>query len=288
MKSGAPDHHKMRDLAEALGVPTAHAVGLMECFWRWVATYAKDGNVGEIAPKRIAEGAKWEQDPEVFIAALIRARFLDKQRSKKLLVHHWWDHAEDAVHMALARQRKLFADGQIPKLIRFSVAERNEILADYESVHTKAHKSTRRVQTPRGESSLPSPPLPSPALALPSHGGGEPPPESSAGSPWDKPSRPPPKLAAKPAVNPEANQLLRSWVCVSDAAKWAAHENATPERVRFLCDTATAAMEQGRMDAAAARAFIIAGIRDGRDADPSPAVMSTEAQLDAVLARRSA
>jgi hypothetical protein len=110
----------------------------------------------------------------------------------------------------------------------------------------------------------------------------------SACSPWDKPSRPPPKLAAKPPVNPEANQLLRSWVCVSDAAKWAAHENATPERVRFLCDTATAAMEQGRMDAAVARAFIIAGIRDGRDADPAPTVASGEEQIRAILERRRA
>jgi hypothetical protein len=178
MKSGAPDHHKMRDLAEALGVPTAHAVGLMECFWRWVRTYAKPGDIGSVAPKRIAEGAKWDQDPEIFIAALVRARFLDKRRGKVQLVHDWWDHAEDSVHMALARERKLFACGRIPKLTRFSKTDREEILAEYESVHTKAHKSTRRVPPQGGECSLPSPPLPSLAKPSPSLPQAEPEPAS--------------------------------------------------------------------------------------------------------------
>ena len=119
------------------------------------------------------------------------------------------------------------------------------------------------------------------------------------GDPWAKPVRVPisdiraeaeRREAARRPVNPhlaEANAMLREFgFNASNAAKYAASVNATPERVRWLCETAKSLAESGKITEPIG--FVVAGIRAGKDPDPGPAIQTPEQQLDAVLARRSA
>lgn len=89
--------------------------------------------------------------------------------------------------------------------------------------------------------------------------------------PWAIPVRQLVRMA-KGAPNPEANVALREFgLSVSSAAKWAAHENATTDRVRWLTQTAKERMTAGTMDRDFAVRFVCAGIRDGLDPDTGPA-----------------
>lgn len=118
------------------------------------------------------------------------------------------------------------------------------------------------------------------------------------GDPWGKPVRVPVSVIAAEAerrqaarsVNPhlaESSGLLREFgFNVSNAAKYGASLNATPDRVRWLCSEAKRLAEAGKITEPVG--YVIAGIRSAKDPDPGPVIETPEAQLDAVLARRSA
>lgn len=123
-----------RSIAEILGVELwiAHniAVSTMERLWHYAARYAPDGDLSPHEPV-LADAVGWHAAAKPLIAALVLARFVDRVGSR-LLVHDWNDHADDAVHMTLARATRLFADGSMPKLARFDKkGERAKILAAY-------------------------------------------------------------------------------------------------------------------------------------------------------------
>lgn len=127
MLRGTPDHPKTADLMQRLGISKPLAVGLLEMLWHFTAEYARRGDVGRFTDEQLARALGWEDDPGTLVAALVGARFLDKHRRHRLIVHDWYEHANDAVHMRLARSHERFASGQIPRLSRISSSERNEI-----------------------------------------------------------------------------------------------------------------------------------------------------------------
>lgn len=71
---------------------------------------------------------------------------------------------------------------------------------------------------------------------------------------------------------------------VSNAAKYGASLNATPERVRWLCSEAKRLAESGKI--AEPIGFVVAGIRAAKDPDPGPAVASPQDQIQAILDKR--
>lgn len=90
------DHPKTKKLARLLGVKMPAAVGHLHCLWWWSMDYAPDGDLTDVEPDVIADGAGWDGDPQVFIDALINATkekggygFLEN--GDRLLIH---DHEE--------------------------------------------------------------------------------------------------------------------------------------------------------------------------------------------------
>ena len=55
----------------------------------------------------------------------------DEHPEHRLVIHDWWDHCEDRVHMKMARARKFFVDSRVPKLARLPVFERKQAHAFY-------------------------------------------------------------------------------------------------------------------------------------------------------------
>lgn len=161
MKRGTPDHPKTKRLARLLcDGDLAQACGLLELLWHFTARYAPDGGIGSFEDAEIADAAKWSGDITKFIHAMTESGWLDQHDEARLVVHDWPDHADDSVHMALVRARKVFADGTLPKISRLAGEEREA--AKKWLAHKKHTRSTSCVPSP----SLPCPSLPSPSKPL--------------------------------------------------------------------------------------------------------------------------
>lgn len=131
MKSGTPDHPKMRRLALELDVSKCTAVGILACLWSWAKDYVPAGNVGKYLDESIADAIDWRGDAGELVQALVRSGWLDEHIEHRLIIHDWPDHCEDSVHTYLAKRRKLFADGSMPRLTKFNKSERQVIENEY-------------------------------------------------------------------------------------------------------------------------------------------------------------
>jgi hypothetical protein len=105
---------------------------------------------------QLAQAVGWERGAAELIEALVGSGWLDNHRRHGLLVHDWPEHAEDAVHMSLARRGVRFADGTMPTMRRFSEKTRQELRAKFRA-HTKRTPSAPAVAV---AVALPSPPKP--------------------------------------------------------------------------------------------------------------------------------
>jgi hypothetical protein len=171
MKRTAIGHSKVRALADAMRKPHYAAVGILESLWHLTAREAPAGNIGKLTNKAIAMALDWRGKPDVLINALIETGWIDECDHYRLLIHDWADHADDAVHMALARSGKLFAGGEMPSLAKINVKDRPEIEERLDAAREKWEQTigsrSDSVRTNAHKSALPSPALPCPAR--PSH-----------------------------------------------------------------------------------------------------------------------
>jgi hypothetical protein len=85
-------HPKTLKLARLLGIPKVQAVGHLQYLWWWATDYAQDGNLSHYEALDIAIGGEWEDDPDAFVDALVRACFLDRD-GDHLTLHDWDDYA---------------------------------------------------------------------------------------------------------------------------------------------------------------------------------------------------
>lgn len=119
MKEEAIECKKMYRLARLLRVEHAHAVGLMEMFWRGVRQDAPDGSLRGIDAVEIAIWCKWQGDSEALLSALASAKWVDASARHQWLVHDWPQHCENSVHTRMAKERRWFADGTAPDPAKF-------------------------------------------------------------------------------------------------------------------------------------------------------------------------
>ncbi len=97
MKRGTPNHPKMRKLAASLNLPLYAAGGVLEFLWHFGAAYARRGDVGRHSDAAIAAAIDWREAPEILVAALVDAGWLDPCPCHRLRIHDWPQHADRAV-----------------------------------------------------------------------------------------------------------------------------------------------------------------------------------------------
>src|SRR3990167_4766487 len=113
MKRGTPQHPKMEALADRFSIPLFSAVGLMELLWHWTAQFAPQGDIGRWDNRAIAKGVSWPiEDADRLIESVRYAKWIDAHDSARFVIHDWFEHAEDSVHIYLARKGLLFIGGQ--------------------------------------------------------------------------------------------------------------------------------------------------------------------------------
>jgi hypothetical protein len=101
-------HPKTRRLARALGVQPAQVIGHLVCLWTYALAHAPDGDLRDLEPDDIAEGALYGGDPQALVAALLAVGLLD-QGPAGLLIHDWTEYAaglREAERKRQYRQRR--------------------------------------------------------------------------------------------------------------------------------------------------------------------------------------
>lgn len=162
-KRGLPEHPKIQRLAKALGLRScAFAVGVVECLWHFAYRYATDGDLSAYRSDEIASGLHYsEDDPEALVEALVQSGFLERVRGgrggRRLIIHDWADHADDAIHIKLAREVRLFADGTVPKMTRIAKEEREELQKRFENVQKRFTEAPKTVTQRSRNGSQPEP-----------------------------------------------------------------------------------------------------------------------------------
>lgn len=113
MKRGTPDHPKVYDFAERLGVGRPTAIGYLELLFHFTAQYAPEGNIGKYSDKRIAAGLDWHGSPSRMVEALVGAGWVDRSEGPRrvadgsevvdrLVVHDWGDHIDRGTRQRLS------------------------------------------------------------------------------------------------------------------------------------------------------------------------------------------
>lgn len=163
MKREAVHHSKMKRLCRKLNLETWQAVGLLESIWLLTARQTPCGNIGKLSDEDIAIAIDYHGDEQKMIGALVDSGWIDRNEQHRLIIHDWPDHAEDGVHMRIARAREFFiCQGptgetvlEIPKLSRFFSREREPLREFYENYKIaqenaiRAHGLTNRAHVVR-------------------------------------------------------------------------------------------------------------------------------------------
>jgi hypothetical protein len=108
LKLDALDHPKTHDFVSRLHISRPTAIGHLELLWAFTGKNAPQGDLGKWPDGAIASACEWAGDPSVFIAALVDARFLDRDSAHRLRVHDWHEHAPGWVRAKLKGMRKEF------------------------------------------------------------------------------------------------------------------------------------------------------------------------------------
>ncbi len=159
MKREAIGHTKMQRLCRRLDIPVYVGVGLLESIWHLTARETPRGNICKLSNEDIE--IDYRGDESKLIDALVASGWLDRSPDERLVVHDWADHADDAVHMRLARSRQFFVGGQAPKLTRLPGKERDTAHEYYSSCAPHA-PDVNTAFAQDNDSCVPPEPLPEP------------------------------------------------------------------------------------------------------------------------------
>jgi hypothetical protein len=82
------NHPKTLKLARLLNVPRVTAVGHLHFLWWWALDYAQDGDLSKFDEMDIAVAADWQGEPDVLLAGLKRAGFVNEDGR----IHDWYEY----------------------------------------------------------------------------------------------------------------------------------------------------------------------------------------------------
>ena len=145
-KRGTINHPKNKRLARVLKTVPGVTQGLLETFWQWVGTYARDGAITAFDVEEILDFGGWLEifTPEQVITAMTDelrgCRWLDLLEDGRFYVHDWHEHCDDAIHTGLYKAKQFFADGTKPKARGVYKEEASELKSWWDKAQFKPGK----------------------------------------------------------------------------------------------------------------------------------------------------
>jgi len=98
-------HRKTLIMAVALNLDETYAAAHMARLWTWALDNAPQGDLTGLPNEVIARGAGWKGDPDEFVAAAIKAGFLEKIDGA-LQLHDWEDYAGRLIERRAAERER--------------------------------------------------------------------------------------------------------------------------------------------------------------------------------------
>lgn len=149
-----PRHHKVRKLAKSLNVTPQAALGLLVCLWCEAMQQRESGSLTGWDDCDVAVASGWMGDHDLFIKAMLSARWLDKDGDTYQL-HDWIENQGELLHKReqwRASKRKQ----------RVCPTEKKDIPQD------KLDSPKDKLDTVQQISECPASPFPSLSLPIPS------------------------------------------------------------------------------------------------------------------------
>ncbi len=147
MKREAVSHTKMKRLCRRLDIPQWQGVGILESIWHLAAREAPRGDIGKLSDEDIALGIDYRGDESKLIEGLVASGWLDRDPKERLVIHQWYEHADDAINMKLARARQFFVGGYAPKISKLPSREREAAAEFYSSCARNAEPCARNTES---------------------------------------------------------------------------------------------------------------------------------------------
>lgn len=104
MKHLAINLVKFKALQKRLGqAPMCHVVGYLETLWIFAQLQARDGDLTKFTALEIAGWIEFPGDPDEFVEALVKTRWLDRI-GDRLLIHDWDEHKPNWLKGVVSRR----------------------------------------------------------------------------------------------------------------------------------------------------------------------------------------
>lgn len=80
-------HKKLPLLCQLLSVNRPQAIGHLHCLWWWAIENREDGDLTGLTPKDIALAGDWEGDPQTFIDALHKSKWITENKINDWIIY---------------------------------------------------------------------------------------------------------------------------------------------------------------------------------------------------------
>ena len=149
---GTLTHRKTRRLGSLMHIPACFALGIVESLWHVTGEQAPTGAIGKMTDEDIAMEMFYDGDASAMVLALVQSGFLEPNEEHRLIVHDWHIHSDDATDNKLSRNGMRYANGELPRMRRLSLKEREKACARYEEPCAQMRTETHEMPLPEPES----------------------------------------------------------------------------------------------------------------------------------------
>lgn len=148
------DHPKLARLKGILGCGRGEAMGYLEALWHFAAKFTPRGNIGKYLAADVEAWIEWGGPTGTLMAAMRDSGWLDVHSEHGLVIHDWYQHADDAVDMKLARSAQFYATGETPRMNRLGRDEKELLKSQFAVL---CEQRAQAVRTECTEIALPEP-----------------------------------------------------------------------------------------------------------------------------------
>lgn len=134
-------HRKTGRLARALSISKVTAIGHLHAFWWWCLDNTEDGELRHIDDEDLADGAMWEDDPKVFLGALIASGFVDTD-ANGTKVHDWNDYAGKLIERRI-RNRNAMRATRVKHVLNTNDTRVDDVSKCVDLPNSTQHNSTQ-------------------------------------------------------------------------------------------------------------------------------------------------
>lgn len=103
MRRGLPTHPKLTQLASALSVSKAQAIGHIELLWHFAARHTPQGDLGKYQDQWIEAALDWAGAPGRLLEAMVETGWIKRDPVYRYVIADWRQHADAAVRRRLRR-----------------------------------------------------------------------------------------------------------------------------------------------------------------------------------------